>query len=640
MPCSPRTGEAASVTDPSTWGSFAEALAAHRRGGWDGIGYVFTKDDPYTGIDFDNCIEAGQLAPRVAAWIATAGSYAERSPSGTGVKLIVRATLPGAGARKEALGLEIYDQARFFTLTGDVLDGCPSTIAAAQALADEVHRACGGGQAQTAAGGPAPVTEAPEPMLSRGGPLRRPDGTLRRLRPEHWLNRYIAGDNGPYLQLAAARGWDTSDSGVRFHGYETLWHFGYPEDEIALIARALFPERQGRSARWWQRETHNCLHGEHGAATRDPGRPRRASRGFSGSASEATPSTEAPKRPGRPKVLDAGYLLRWYGEEAGKRPLEGPRRHDAEALGVSVPTMERLDAQLAREGAIKIELLPKRAGRRVVLLGQVEAHSAAGAIKIPPADRPLEVPSEIVAAGAIDGIVTPQDGDHAPQCIEVSQGSEGAPPAGDAAPPPQPVPPPAAAPAPAATLRQLVAEAVDAYGPHKKRVARYVADNGGERFAPAAVDHWRRKELERRRHARADAALVEKAESRGPKWRKTRMRSLELTIAGERNAGRLWVWLRQYAIVFAVHEGRQVPLNDATEFEILANEARAYLDELREATPAPLKPRVDVGARPAAVPLPLDLEGVAHRRCAAEGVPGRAGLVERLRANKEARRAA
>jgi primase-polymerase (primpol)-like protein len=50
-PFNARTGRAADATKPSTWSSFAKAWAAYNanRDRWDGIGYCFSKDDPYCG---------------------------------------------------------------------------------------------------------------------------------------------------------------------------------------------------------------------------------------------------------------------------------------------------------------------------------------------------------------------------------------------------------------------------------------------------------------------------------------------------------------------------------------------------------------------------------------------------------------
>ena len=53
----------ASTTDPSTWRSFQEAAIALRDGPFDGIGYVFSENDPYCGVDFDECVADGETHP-------------------------------------------------------------------------------------------------------------------------------------------------------------------------------------------------------------------------------------------------------------------------------------------------------------------------------------------------------------------------------------------------------------------------------------------------------------------------------------------------------------------------------------------------------------------------------------------------
>ena len=52
-----RKGNRASVTNPSTWSTFSDVLVVMKRGGYDGLGFVFTRDDPYTGIDLDKCAD-------------------------------------------------------------------------------------------------------------------------------------------------------------------------------------------------------------------------------------------------------------------------------------------------------------------------------------------------------------------------------------------------------------------------------------------------------------------------------------------------------------------------------------------------------------------------------------------------------
>ena len=50
-------GNKAKTNDPSTWTTFKNVLNAANGGKFDGVGFVFTKDDPYCGIDFDACLQ-------------------------------------------------------------------------------------------------------------------------------------------------------------------------------------------------------------------------------------------------------------------------------------------------------------------------------------------------------------------------------------------------------------------------------------------------------------------------------------------------------------------------------------------------------------------------------------------------------
>jgi len=110
----------ASVTDPGTWHTFDGALSVMQFHGLDGIGFVFSVDDPYVGIDLDHCIaEDGTLTPFAREVLGEfSGAYVEFSPSGTGLHLIACGCLPDRGRKNAAI--EMYDQCRFFTLTGHV----------------------------------------------------------------------------------------------------------------------------------------------------------------------------------------------------------------------------------------------------------------------------------------------------------------------------------------------------------------------------------------------------------------------------------------------------------------------------------------------------------------------------------------
>jgi primase-polymerase (primpol)-like protein len=134
VPHSASTGRRASSTDAGTWAPFEVAVAALRRGGrrWDGIGFVISEGDPFVGVDIDGCIDpdSGEIAVWALALVRHLHSYTELSPSGRGIKIWVRGSLPPAARHKRSgLGpggtgsVEIYDRSRFFTVTGRQLEG-------------------------------------------------------------------------------------------------------------------------------------------------------------------------------------------------------------------------------------------------------------------------------------------------------------------------------------------------------------------------------------------------------------------------------------------------------------------------------------------------------------------------------------
>ncbi|MFL5762232.1 MAG: hypothetical protein ACJ789_21235 [Thermomicrobiales bacterium] len=137
VPYNARTGAKASTIDPATWSSLAELLANMERFGFDGIGYVFSADDPYCGVDFDGCVgEAGLINEHVQAELGDLATYTEWSCSKTGIHAIAAAAISRAGKKPH---IEMYNQGRFFVVTGHRLDGTPATIAARQAVIDALH---------------------------------------------------------------------------------------------------------------------------------------------------------------------------------------------------------------------------------------------------------------------------------------------------------------------------------------------------------------------------------------------------------------------------------------------------------------------------------------------------------------------
>jgi primase-polymerase (primpol)-like protein len=119
-PYDPRTGYGAKAGDPSTWVDFDTALAAYTNGGYDGIGFEFHTDDLVCGIDLDDCRDSvtGELDEWAQQIVDRFNTYTEISPSQTGVKLFLKGKKPKGRNRKDHI--EIYDNARFFCVTGHV----------------------------------------------------------------------------------------------------------------------------------------------------------------------------------------------------------------------------------------------------------------------------------------------------------------------------------------------------------------------------------------------------------------------------------------------------------------------------------------------------------------------------------------
>ncbi|RLF26115.1 MAG: hypothetical protein DRN14_07395 [Thermoplasmata archaeon] len=129
-------GGKAKTDDPATWSSYQNTLSRYKAGGFSGIGYVFSQDDPFCGIDLDHCRspETGGIETWALEIIKNFNSYTEISPSGTGIHIICKGQLPEGGRKKG--NIEIYDRGRYFTVSGNHFDGTPQDIRPAQKAID------------------------------------------------------------------------------------------------------------------------------------------------------------------------------------------------------------------------------------------------------------------------------------------------------------------------------------------------------------------------------------------------------------------------------------------------------------------------------------------------------------------------
>jgi putative DNA primase/helicase len=128
------SGVAADVSDRRTWSSFETALHVWRRQArrYAGLGFVFSKEDNFAGIDLDHSLdERGDVKKWARGIVERFGdSYMEVSPSGGGLKIWAAGSLPAnlPGVTVEGGSIEMYDHGRYFAVTGRVFRGAPLQV--------------------------------------------------------------------------------------------------------------------------------------------------------------------------------------------------------------------------------------------------------------------------------------------------------------------------------------------------------------------------------------------------------------------------------------------------------------------------------------------------------------------------------
>lgn len=115
IPVNAKNGYGAKSNDEDTWVSFDEALSKVEYYNCKGIGFML--GNGFFGVDIDHALENKELINEFAESLK---SYTEKSQSGEGIHIICKGVLPVGNRRKG--NIEMYDSARFFAMTGDVME--------------------------------------------------------------------------------------------------------------------------------------------------------------------------------------------------------------------------------------------------------------------------------------------------------------------------------------------------------------------------------------------------------------------------------------------------------------------------------------------------------------------------------------
>ena len=139
VPKCPCTGANASVSDPRTWDTLASTCSLAEVRAYPGVGIVSAAVPALVFLDLDRCIDFATGDPTnddaMRLLDACADTYAERAPSGAGVRIIgtaaaIEANISRKGATQGGLALEVYKAApRYLTVTGRRYGEHPDALA-------------------------------------------------------------------------------------------------------------------------------------------------------------------------------------------------------------------------------------------------------------------------------------------------------------------------------------------------------------------------------------------------------------------------------------------------------------------------------------------------------------------------------
>lgn len=133
VPYDPKTEQRARVNDASTWGDFGLAVDANPDEAVPPVGFMLSSDDDFVGLDLDGSVKDGEVHPAATELIERLGCYTEFSPSGHGLRIVIKGELAGSrrrtgdvpwkGYSSDKAMFEVYSERRFLSITGQALNG-------------------------------------------------------------------------------------------------------------------------------------------------------------------------------------------------------------------------------------------------------------------------------------------------------------------------------------------------------------------------------------------------------------------------------------------------------------------------------------------------------------------------------------
>ena len=136
VPKNPKTGGNAQSNNPTTWGTYEQAIATVAKYQCDGVGFMFADGTGTCGIDIDNVVGNPEREALAKEIISLMDTYTEYSPSGNGYHIIIKfdpSKIPKVNRKLDPAyymknpqnGVECYMSGftnRFFTYTGKTIN--------------------------------------------------------------------------------------------------------------------------------------------------------------------------------------------------------------------------------------------------------------------------------------------------------------------------------------------------------------------------------------------------------------------------------------------------------------------------------------------------------------------------------------